>query len=522
METLFIYDEEKHSIVDLENENISGYSFFNDGRIEPINSSVLNVFNSFFLSNNRTELPSEGKYKVILDNETGFKHYFDGDSEDFLMFFDKNGEDVTAYSQVINSKLKEQHIFDRENYTVKARAFKVGKTLVKATATGLVGAMLFLAMLNTAHVALNPEEIKDYTQQPIGRIITDIRGYTADDVINKILLSPNLSNEDKKFLCNRDLFDDLLPYINQDSEAKYLLERKLDNLTIKTYDNTGMRSNGFYSTGELNALYIAESSVLDYYYDIISHEFMHLLQKNYYYNVISEACAEIVSQEFFDEALPYSYHEEVKEVKKLMEVIGPVPILKYICADDFAAIEREVIPYFSQEELDEFRAVLHMKSCDDPDYTDEENHIQMVKLDHLICELFERKFGYPAIEDDVMQGINTDSVGRCYFNSKKQNGQYNYMIHRVDSHITLEQACNYTIVNMYQQYDTFRVPVSYEDFMNGNYDYNTKLEFGVNSFCPVSIVCEDDNQLHVYVHGEEHWAMEPVNATIEHRAARHK
>ncbi len=521
METLFIENEEKNSIIDLENEKISGYSFFKDGRVEPINSSVLNVFNGFFLSNNRTVLPNEGKYRVILDNETGFKHYFDGDSEDFLMFFDMNGEDVTIYD-VVNSKLHENHVFDRENYTVKARAFKLGKNLVKATAAGLVGVMIFLATLNTAYVVLNPEESKDYRNQPLGRIVTDLKGVSTDEAIRMIMASKNLSDKDKMFLANRDLFDDLLPYINQSSEAKYLLYKKLDNLTVKTYDNTNMNNNGFYSIGDLNALYIAESSVEDYYEDVISHEFIHLLQKNYYYNVITEACAEILSSEYFDEAMPYSYHEEVKEVKKLMEIIGPEPILKYICADDFAAIEREVIPYFSAEELNEFRDALHKKDVSNPEYNDDEIHIQMLKLDHLLCELFERKFGYPASEDHVMAGLNTDTVGRCYFNSKKQTGQFNYTIHPVDLNISLEEACNFNIVNMYQEYGNNRVLVSYEDYMNSNYDLNRRLEFGINSLCPVDIACGDDNQLHVHVHGEEHWGMEDVNTAIANRSSRHK
>ena len=55
--------------------------------------------------------------------------------------------------------------------------------------------------------------------------------------------------------------------------------------------------------------------------------------------------AEILSYEYFDNADTNSYQNEVYLIRKLMEIIGPIPLLKYNFLNDFYEIEKEVKKY---------------------------------------------------------------------------------------------------------------------------------------------------------------------------------
>ena len=511
MNNIYIKDIEKKTVVNIEDENFTGYSFFNDGRIEPINSSVLNVFNAFFLSNNYTELPKYKGYNVVLDNETGLKHYFKGDSEDFLMLFDMNGEDATKYDGE-----EEKTVFDRENYQPKAKMFKIGKTIVETGKLALIAALITCVAYASAY---GYHAIKYQNSVKQDGVVQRIESATVDGVIKKIMESSALSDKDKEFLCNRDFLNDIIPIINQSPYSLYLLDQKLTGLSIQTYDNTNKRNNGYYSSATPNVLYIAQSEYSSSFEDIISHEFIHLWQDGWYYNVLGEACAEIMSEEYFNGALRLSYTQDTYNVKRLMEVIGPEPILRYTLIDDFAAIEREVMPYFSEEEMEQFRDSLHRESVTSPNFSEEETEAKRVVLFDLTNKLYERKFGANPYDDEIMQDVNSPDLIRFYFNSKRQEMLGSFFTESVKSRITLEQACQFGIVNMYQTIGDTEVPVSYEDFMNNKYDTSKEVEFGYDSYSPAQVVREEDNQLHVYVYGVNKTPVPNVEDSIRERSA---
>ena len=82
MERIVIEDNNKKTIINIQNRTISGYSFYHDESVKELTKDDLDIFKLFFLSNDNKRLPNEGKYTVILDNITGLKHYFINGKED--------------------------------------------------------------------------------------------------------------------------------------------------------------------------------------------------------------------------------------------------------------------------------------------------------------------------------------------------------------------------------------------------------------------------------------------------------
>ena len=85
MNRIFITDDEKQTIMDVNKNIFKGCTFYNDGRVERITKKTFDIFKNFILSKDQTRLPNEGKYEVILDNKSGLKHYFLDKKEDFEM-----------------------------------------------------------------------------------------------------------------------------------------------------------------------------------------------------------------------------------------------------------------------------------------------------------------------------------------------------------------------------------------------------------------------------------------------------
>ena len=142
MDRAYIIEEDKKTIFEVSDNSYRAAVFYDDGRIEPLGDHIFDLFSVFALSNNNKELPNEGIYRVVLDNDTGFKHYFVGDSEDYVMFYRNNGEDATLYYETLqdNGWRPEEHL------TFKEKVFKVGKKIVQTSFTAFLSIALLLSI----------------------------------------------------------------------------------------------------------------------------------------------------------------------------------------------------------------------------------------------------------------------------------------------------------------------------------------------------------------------------------------
>ncbi len=501
MNRIIISDEEKNTILEFDDKDLKGNTFYNDGRIENITYDDIEILKDFILSPNNTKLPNEGEYSVVLDNNTGLKHYFLDNREDYTMLFKNNGE----YA-IDTKEEKEEYIgrhAKRKDLTNKEKRFKIRKRIIHCTLVGLLYATMAFSYSSFVLFSRYPELEKGNNFFASIDLFFGTRDITADDLINSIYSSPNISDEDQQFLAKRDLFEDILPYVNTSNFSKQIYGVRFNNdLEIKTYDNTGMKSSGYFSYSDTSSLYIAEKYLATHYDDIISHEFIHMLQVYCNYNVISEACAEIVSSEYYDNSPATAYSEEVYLIKKLMEIIGPDPVAQYTYTNDFSGIKNEIKPYLTENEYQIFLADIRRPNIDSPDYDEQEVKEKHESLNYLLDQIYERKFNKPSEKDIAIPHLKDPSLVRYYFNQRKKAKEGSHFLIPLGSKqtMTLEDAIAEKIVYMYQTDDFGNtISVSYFDYLYNTYDTNRPLEFGYLIDKPVEINLGEDGKLHVSI-----------------------
>ena len=309
METIRVEDENCNIILYLENKILQGYQFNKDNTIEIVNESVIDYFKFLVSSQNYTELADEEEYKVILDNETGLKHYFKNSIEDYTMFFKKNGEYDVCF--------KGTGGFIKEKISKRFKISRIKELFVICTLSSLLG-------ISISHLTVTPTNIQKLYE------ILDIEDISINDIENKIGAS-SLTEEEKKFIYNEDFLLDILPLKNESNYLKYICNKSFNNLNIKSYgpeDDKYEGTLGYYNYNDLGTIHLRDYEELTYAQkDTYSHEFIHMCQvcQSSGYNLIIEACAEIISEEYYNSPAN-SYSRPVKLVKKMMEIIGSEPI----------------------------------------------------------------------------------------------------------------------------------------------------------------------------------------------------
>ena len=504
METIIIDELNRRTYIDIDKHTRIGNTFYTDGRIEPVTKDVLSVFQAFILSDNGKELPNEGEYKVILDNKTGFKHYFLNDVESYIMFFLNNGEDGRIYKdkkkeKVINDKLPEKA------ETLKEKVFKIGDTIIRCTCLGLLITLGSVFMTNSLYVASNLDTYNDFGPFPIVSYFTGNieKTYDADELINKIRSSEVLGTEEQVFLANKDFLHDIMPYVNASLDARFCYSRRFNNIHIEIHPHNE-NYIGFYSPTEANCLYLSEDITSDghQYNNTLAHEFIHLCQSGERYNLLIEATAEILSYEYYEDSTLTSYPDEVYLTRKLMEIIGPEPILHYVIGNNFTYIEKTMKPLLSNKDYREFVSDLSRPNKGSLFYNAEKNQRKFASLDRLLNKAYKNKYGMDVSEDVVMKHLRNPNLSRYYFNHRKMNKEMSYVATPVvgEVHLTLKEAYDEGYVYMTQTDDDGNIiNVSYEDYMASKYDWDRDLVFNMPKPVPTSIYLGDDDRLHISI-----------------------
>ena len=421
MNRIVITDDYKHTVLDVGSKSIKGCSFYYDGRVTPVNNDIFKVFNAFLLSKDNKRLPDEGKYRVMLDNKTGFKHYFVGDQEDFVMFYKNNG--AYAISYLFND---DDTDYD-DSYEYGEKRFKVGRKIIRAGCGTLLSVILFSSAIafNTTYLYLRGKMPRvPSLEKTIEFIAFKHVDITADDLIAKIQASTNLDDTEKEVLANRDFLEFILPYANKSKYTQFAFQDKFNNIGIKTFSGSS-KFAGYYIPWDPNSLYISEECInsddKDYFKKVLFHEFAHLCQCDVKYNLLCEALAEQVV-EFTDYDI-ITYPENRYLVSKMMEIVGIDPIVLYVETGDERIITREFGPYLSEAELKVFLNALYY----DETISNEEIMRKFKQCDVLLDKIYENKFGISVEEDPVIPYLKDETLVRYYFNKKKANHNGSYI-----------------------------------------------------------------------------------------------
>jgi len=502
METIIIDELDRRTYIDIDRNTRMGNTFYNDGRIEPVTSDVLSVFQAFVLSKNNKELPNEGKYKVILDNETGFKHYFLNGEESYIMFFLNNGEDGRVYKDKKKKKIINDN-YPEKVETLKEKIFNIGDTIVRCTCMGLLLVMMSLFMTNTLYVASNPHAYKDFGTFPIISYLTGNiqKTYDADELITRIRSSKVLETEDQLFLANKDFLEDIMPYVNASNDARFCYSKRFNNIHIEIHPHNE-NYIGYYMPTVANCLYVSEDIANDNqkYNNTLAHEFVHLCQSSNRYNLLIEATAEILSYEYYEDSPLTSYPDEVYLTRKLMEIIGPEPILHYVIGNNFTYIEKAMKPLLSKSEYHEFVSDLSRPNRGELFYNEEKVKAKFASLDRLLDKAYKSKYGMDSSEDKVLPYLRDPNLVRYYFNHRKINNDYSYLSLPIfyEEHLTLEEAHNEGYVYLIQTDDDGKIiPISYQDYMDSKYDFERPLEFCFPKPGNFRLYLGDDSRLHL-------------------------
>ena len=356
---------------------------------------------------------------------------------------------------------------DNKKYIEYYRELKKRKNnLLKRTFnTSIITAMIMLSTLETKLIydyykdylkkekISTEEELIKYNEIKEENIVDINNDITLSDIKKYIYTSNFLDDKAKDYLYNEDLIKDVLPYINEYSYLKKIFINKFTNIRIIGYgreDNSYNTKYGYYIGKYPNTLFIRDyKEINDDNIDTLGHEYIHLLQTSgglsgsSLYSLLDEASAEIISEEYFNECNKRSYSRQVKILKKLMEIVGVDPIIKYNFQDNFEVLEYYLSQYLNEKELEAFKNGLILSN----------NEFYLDQLDELINIMYQKKYNKDVKDDEIMNLIdNEDTLKRYYFNKKLINQENSYYLdpHNYDiERLNLEDAVNNDYLRIY-------------------------------------------------------------------------
>ena len=371
--------------IDRENKLV-GFSIDIDG-IKPFQKELLEQFyEAIHINENCIEILDEGEYSVFYNPVTKFKHYVKNGKEDMEMFFLNNGVDAVMIEENDNKKKG------------KSTAF------VKALQVVQLG-LLVMSMVNLLNNGLLEDivDIYEYNNSDLYSVAGDTvfsgNMLSTDAAIELICGSSYLSVDDKAFLSNKDLLNDILPYY----EGRFMeadIKMRLNRVRVEYYDKYDSlydEAEGYYNTLDSSVLKLHEKyqDVAEDDIDrrkVLAHEFIHMLQADIYkYKYLRESCAELMSVEYFDFEGPDSYVNGVTTLKLLIDIIGPEPILKTVFGGDMADLEEILKNNLNDDEYDKLTDYMQ-KSPSDTNENEEE-------IRGLLCTLYKNMYGRDISED---------------------------------------------------------------------------------------------------------------------------
>ena len=287
---------------------------------------------------------------------------------------------------------------------------------------------------------------------------------TLPYIRNLIYSSNKLTKREKDYLYNETFLSDLLSTINNDNYLKNKLNNHYTNMEIKSFEIEEIEGqntvHGHYYLDYPNKLFISNYKGLDNgNKDCVAHEDIHLNQEIGEYNLITEACAEIISDEYFSKTKINAYEDQVILLKILMEIIGSKPIWDYTFTGDFSKIEYFVRPYLTDELYSEFLNDLTF-DIEVP----ENNEAKIQSLYNILSILYKAIYNDDIENDCIIKLIRIHSLylKRYYFNSNYINQDNSYYVDQCNftyNRISMQKAIDALLINIAAN---TKIPLSHE------------------------------------------------------------
>lgn len=291
---------------------------------------VINLLSIIF-NYSKKEYGTYKSYKIFLDDANN-KHFIKNNIENIELFYLNNGQNPIMYN-----------IFNKNDKNVP-KLFEIRNTkkdIAYILITSLICLNAFYIGFNFTDLLNDNITINEVLTKDIAQFYNYINILDTQEITNKIYESTGLSQEEKDYLINENLFNDILNVSNRGRNQ--ILREKTSNIKKVFFTEeeliTKEKSGGFYNPLEPNIIHVRNEE--NDTKSIMIHEFIHLLQEDNQYYFIREAVAEIIKEEYYGVKIN-AYQEEIKYVKILMEIIGPKPVFECCFKGDISSFENSI------------------------------------------------------------------------------------------------------------------------------------------------------------------------------------
>lgn len=417
---IIIYKNKK-IYIDVKNNQIDSY-YYNKYSKQSVNINTLLslLINNLFDKTKEKLIAIENEYKVYINEETGYKHFYKNGKQDLVKFFLENGKNAIMYDEkesseklFIGKKVKE---FYNKHFSIR---FILNFAAIYSALTLTTNA------LDNIHINTNFQDIVfSITEQNYDSF------FNYNQFCEQINSSLYLNNEQKELLYNEALFNDICTTAMSIDRVRELEEKTIDvgivPFTEQDYQEqkahnkeTGLSILGYYNSLEANILHVDQKQDQEVIKDVCFHEFIHLLQDDNKYHYIKEACAEIISNEYYGAPIN-SYQGTVKRIKALMETIGSNSIWEMNFSGDDSKLIKILKENLAKEEYNSFCEILETSPSD---LTLEDREELNKNFDDILSILYKNIYKTSIENDENIKKIYESSNGevndisRTYFNN---------------------------------------------------------------------------------------------------------
>ena len=456
----------KKIYIDVENEKLISYLYNNKNKEIITNDLIFFLINQLLTCHNKKFLYKD-EYDVYLDEETGYKHFFKNDKEDFIKFFNENGYNAIMYKGNSNSsKIK--------TFIIKGVVICISLSLIQSIAGPL---------LEKSDITISNTPV-EYTE-------SNITSIDVSELKNYILNSNNLSQTDKNILINDNFFEDLAnTEITEDRKSS--INEKMTDITINYHPDELPSKDilGWYTDLLPNTIFVVNSE--DNTTKI--HEFIHLTQEYTEYSYIREASADIIGKEYYG-IDTYGYKDATSRIQFLMELIGPEVIWNLNFSGDQTEFENKIKEVLPNDKATYLLTLLRQNPAN---LTQEENKTLNNEIDKMLYEIYNNLTN----ENNQLNEMNHSGITFDTFESDqnyfidKQNNSYLFRFTKI---MSLEEAEQKNIVKISVAQKKY---ISKEEAYNSNSMYSQIFpEYEIlNDNYQVISTLEDNGELIDYVY----------------------
>ncbi len=375
------------------------------------------VLSKLFYNDNCEYADTVSGYEIYYDRETKIYHFLKNKQEDLELLIRYNGIDGMRYIKN-KTAARVMSIISILGLSIVIGLSRVPEPYVDSPKT------------NPSYDYKLEQAINRYSQIDIN----NLDQYDALDYKGalKYIQEGFLDGHSKEVLSNEELLQDMFSYY-KGTLLEYSAVNKFKGLHILIYnpnEDIGLGTDGYYSILYPNEINISSKMLNTGFYDsTLEHEYMHLFQaEGIRYNYLLEAGAELSGAEYYNRSID-SYLFSIMNLKLLMDVIGPKPVIDLLYRGDDDEFLKIVRTNFSSEKSARFLALLDTNSNDLSNINvDLHNEVR-----ELICDLYKAIYKQEINEDkDIMYSIlyddNKIQDNSKYFNIRKMEDVEQYTI----------------------------------------------------------------------------------------------